>query len=252
MCVFLHGQGGTTTSQRIVISNSLGRPLGGVAVEICTTASVTAPACAAAATIYSDPALSVPISCTGPTTCLTTDSLGRVPTFFASPGNYCYAVSGAYITDTSCQLIIIYVTAGTSVLLAPAGTQTITGGFALGLTGQLTSTVTTGTAPFVVSSTTPVVNLSTSPIAYDSGGGQFTNAHIVAASIALSSGTPSTATVTLTGAAPFSNSGSYRCALSNETSQANPVKYARSSGSAFVITGPNTVLDTVSFICVGN
>src|SRR6185312_2388104 len=106
MSCFAFGQG-TTVSQSIVITNSLGRPLGGVNVEICTTASASNPACAAAASIYSDIGLTTPIACSS-SACLTTDSLGRVPTFFATPGTYCYTVSGSYITDTSCQLILLY------------------------------------------------------------------------------------------------------------------------------------------------
>jgi hypothetical protein len=125
----------------VVVTNSLGRSLGGVSVEVCTTASVTSPVCTAPASIYSDTALSVPIACTGPTTCLTTDSLGQVPSFFVAPGYYCYTVSGSYITDTSCKLIVIYA--------AAAGNAALTGSnniFTANNTFGGTSTVFSGTA----------------------------------------------------------------------------------------------------------
>lgn len=59
-------------------------------------------------------------------------------------------------------------------------------------------------------------------------------------SVALTSGTPSTATVsTFTGA---------RCVCTNTTTQANPVKCAVSSAT-LTITGPNSVTDTIAYFC---
>lgn len=73
---------------------------------------------------------------------------------------------------------------------------------------------------------------------------------IVRGTVALSSGTPSTATVT--GFSPaFSGTNTYNCTVTNETTQANPLKYSRASSSSITITGPNTVTDTVSYICIG-
>lgn len=60
--VVCFGQGSTTT-QPIVISNSLGRPLGGVSVEICNTPSQTNPSCSSPASIFSNSGLSTPITC---------------------------------------------------------------------------------------------------------------------------------------------------------------------------------------------
>jgi hypothetical protein len=69
-------------------------------------------------------------------------------------------------------------------------------------------------------------------------------------SVPLVSGTPSTATVTGINPA-FTSSTSYFCVVTNATTQANPVKVANVSGSSFTVTGPNTVTDTVNYICIG-
>lgn len=73
---------------------------------------------------------------------------------------------------------------------------------------------------------------------------------IIFGSVALSSGTPSTATVA--SITPFTSSSSYFCVVTNTTSQANPLKVANVSSSSFTITGPNTVTDTVNYQCIGN
>jgi hypothetical protein len=87
---------------------------------------------------------------------------------------------------------------------------------------------------------------------YNAAGTIQNGAHTVSDSGTLSSGTPSTVTVTLTGSAAFTSSSSYNCTVTNKTTQANPLKVTYSSGSSFVVTGPNTVTDGFSFICVGN
>lgn len=69
--------------------------------------------------------------------------------------------------------------------------------------------------------------------------------------VALTSGTPSTATIT--GISPaFASSSSYVCTATNQTTQGNALKVANVSGSSFTITGPNTVTDTVGYQCIGN
>jgi hypothetical protein len=74
---------------------------------------------------------------------------------------------------------------------------------------------------------------------------------IIKGSVALASGTPSTATVT--GFSPvFSSTTSFVCTGTNATTQANPVKITNASASSITITGPNTVTDTINYICVGN
>jgi len=39
--------------------------------------------------------------------------------------------------------------------------------------------------------------------------------------------------------------------VSNETTAADGLKWSAVSGSSITITGPNTVTDTVSYICTG-
>jgi hypothetical protein len=69
-------------------------------------------------------------------------------------------------------------------------------------------------------------------------------------SVALATGSPSTATVT--GISPaFTSSSSFVCTVSNATTQANPVKVVNASASSITVTGPNTVTDVVNYVCVG-
>jgi hypothetical protein len=117
--------------------------------------------------------------------------------------------------------------------------------------GQVESLLSTGTAPFVAASTTPVINLTTVPTTYNAAATQQVNTHIVEDTKTLSSGTPSTATVTLLGAAAFTSNTTYQCTVSNLTTPANGLGISYTDGSHFVVTGPNTVADNFSFICVG-
>lgn len=73
---------------------------------------------------------------------------------------------------------------------------------------------------------------------------------LVFGTAAFTSGTPSTATLT---ALPFTATGSYVCTVT-EASDAtkNLIKVANASASSTVITGPNTITDTVGFICAGS
>lgn len=115
------------------------------------------------------------------------------------------------------------------------------------ISGQLTLSQSTGTAPLLVTSTTPVANLTAGPTAYSQTGTQIVNYHIVRLdSFALTAGS---ATVTLSGAAVFTGPASYACVFTDETS-ASSLKFTRSSGSSFTVTGTGT--DTVSGICGGN
>lgn len=74
---------------------------------------------------------------------------------------------------------------------------------------------------------------------------------MIKGSVALTSGTPSTATITNIFPA-FASSTSYVCVVTNATTQANPLKVSNVSASSFTITGPNTVTDTATYICGGN
>ena len=119
-------------------------------------------------------------------------------------------------------------------------------------TGQIESLLSTGTAPFKAASTTPVTNLTTVPVTYNVSGTQLVNVHIIADSSSLTSGTPSTKVITLSGAAVFTSNTSYKCAVSNTTNPANSLAITYTDGSHFTVTGPNTVSDGFSFNCVGN
>jgi len=87
---------------------------------------------------------------------------------------------------------------------------------------------------------------------YNDAGTQQTSPHIVVDGGALTSGTPSTLNVTLSGSAAFSNGSSYKCGVTNQATAANSLKITYTDGSHFVITGPNTVTDAVGWVCAGN
>jgi hypothetical protein len=70
-------------------------------------------------------------------------------------------------------------------------------------------------------------------------------------SVPLVSGTPSTATVS-TFNPGFTSTSSYKCFLTNETTQTNSYKCTKNSGTSITITGPNTVTDVVDYFLVGN
>jgi hypothetical protein len=127
-------------------------------------------------------------------------------------------------------------------------------------TGQIVSTLATGTAPFSIASTTPVTNLNVANAARMQFCGTtvacaataLTSSQVVFGSAPLSSGTPSTAVIT--GISPaFTSSTSYKCLASDVTTITNQVvAVTYSSGSSFTINGPATVTDTVEYICAGN
>lgn len=65
--------------------------------------------------------------------------------------------------------------------------------------------------------------------------------------VPLTSGTPSTATIT---GLPFASSSSYVCWATDETNT-NTLKIVNASGASTVITGPNTNTDTIGYGCAG-
>src|SRR5438445_8816894 len=75
---------------------------------------------------------------------------------------------------------------------------------------------------------------------------------VVMGSVALTSGTPSTATVT--GISPaFTGTTSYVCVGTDATDATkNLIKIVNVSATSFTITGPATVTDTVNYVCVGS
>lgn len=78
-----------------------------------------------------------------------------------------------------------------------------------------------------------------------------TSGRVIIGAVALSSGTPSTATVT--GISPaFTSTATYRCAITEATTATNNLlKIVNTSSSSFTITGPNTLTDTISYVCAG-
>ena len=74
-------------------------------------------------------------------------------------------------------------------------------------------------------------------------------AMIVYGTAPLTSGTPSTATLT---GLPFSSSTSYSCVGTEQTTAANDnIKFANASASSTVISGPNTLTDVIAYVCIG-
>jgi hypothetical protein len=133
-------------------------------------------------------------------------------------------------------------------------------GDAVSTVGQITSTLATGTAPLVVASTTPVSNLTLANHALVSNGGTTTtcantpatNARIVFGTVPLTTGTPSTATVT--GISPaFTSAASYVVVVTQTTSATgNLLKVANVDGTSFTVTGPTAVTDVISYLAIGN
>lgn len=79
-----------------------------------------------------------------------------------------------------------------------------------------------------------------------------TGVRILTGSVALSSGTPSTATVGSISPA-FTSTASYRCtAVEGTTATNNLLKIVNTSTSSFTITGPDTISDVIHYLCVGS
>jgi hypothetical protein len=111
-------------------------------------------------------------------------------------------------------------------------------------TGQFTSTLAGGTAPFVITSTTPVANLTSAPLIYNHSGTQRVNGHHIVDSCTL--GTD--CAVTLVGAAIYTSGSTYEChAL--DTTAAAAVKVVLTDGSHFTFTGTGT--DVLTYGCSG-
>jgi hypothetical protein len=122
--------------------------------------------------------------------------------------------------------------------------------------GQIASTLPTGTAPFSITSTTPVANLTVSnhPTLEDCGSTttcaktQEISALIVRGSVAF----PTASTVTVT-SLPFTSESTYSCTAADATTAGgivNATTYRSGSSVTFTETsGVNT--DTMRYICVG-
>lgn len=138
---------------------------------------------------------------------------------------------------------------GSPVLQNPSAAQTITGqAFNLSSSAPFTAN---GTVNFVQglqqNGTALGQNCGTTTIC---GNTATALMRVVFGSVALSSGTPSTATVT--GFSPaFTSTSTFFCMATNATTAADSVKIVNASSSSITITGPNTVTDTINYVCVG-
>ena len=139
---------------------------------------------------------------------------------------------------------IVFPDASGNVVLDTA-TQALSNKTTIGMTGQLTNTLATGTAPFAITSTTPVANLTTVPATYNAAGTQQTAEHLVVDTCTLGTNCG----VTLVGAAVFTSSTSYTCNAQDQTAAA-ATRVQQTSGSAFTITGTGT--DVIRYTCIGN
>jgi len=111
LCGSLFAQG--VLMQLPPVTNSIGNPIAGATISVFTaTGPTTALVCTTPVTVYSDVALSVPI------TTLQTDGFGNFPFFIAASANpYGYTVTGAGTNTTQCY--------GFSSPIAPNTTATL-------------------------------------------------------------------------------------------------------------------------------
>jgi hypothetical protein len=117
---------------------------------------------------------------------------------------------------------------------AIGGTTPGSGAFTtLSATGQITSTLATGTPLIVTSNTTPT-EVYARPIAYTTSGTQLTGYRSIYGTATIGGG--GSVTVTLSGAAIFSSSSSYRCWPTDRNSGGS-VQFVPSSGSQFDLNG---------------
>jgi len=238
-----------TVLQRVTLANpsiTYAKPIAGAVVRVCTGGGTP---CTPLASIYSDITLSTVLS--NPTS---SDVNGNF-TFFALPGIYTVSITVNGIV-TNFVYTINYTT-GTNVTSTNIVATSITTATE-SLSGQLTSTLAAGTAPFVITSTTGVANLRVlrHPLVQFCGttatcsATAQTSAQVVYGSVALNNASPSLAT--LTGISPaFTSTATYNCVATNNTTATNAVKITKVSASSFTITGPNTVVDVISYECVG-
>lgn len=100
---------------------------------------------------------------------------------------------------------------------------------------------------FTPISTNPVVTCGTTTTCANTAQ---TAPRTVWGTVSLSSGTPSTAVVTAMTA--FTATTSFVCTGNDRTTPATSVSIVNTSTSSITITGPNTVTDSIGYVCVGN
>ncbi|PYT46778.1 MAG: hypothetical protein DMG44_19850 [Acidobacteria bacterium] len=136
----------STITYPLVHANNSASTTGG-AIQKPTAASGCSPA---TASIFSDKDLTIPIAQP-----FADDGKGNVG-FWGAPGIYYVAFSASGINPMPLNAVTLSVTPLVNGTL-PLGAVTVT---TLSASGQITSTVSTGTAPFVVASTTVIPNLN--------------------------------------------------------------------------------------------
>jgi len=138
---------------------------------------------------------------------------------------------------------------GTGSVNVAAG-KTLTVSNSLTLAGTDATTATFPATSITVSGATAQACGTTSTCAATNVGA---TVKIVTGSAPLVSGTPST--VAITGISPaFTSAATYSCTVTNATTAANVLSVLTAgyvSGSAFTITGPNTLTDVARYVCVG-
>jgi hypothetical protein len=158
-----------------------------------------------------------------------------VATFLGTPSSANLAAAltgetgtGAAVFDTSPTIVTPTIA---SFANATHGHQSAAGGGTLDAAAIAAGTLPTARGGFNVT---------------DTSGGALSNQKAVRGAATLSAGS---ATVTLTGGAIFTSSGTYNCYGTN-TTNANAFKFAYTSGSQFTATGTGS--DVITFVCIGN
>jgi len=120
-------------------------------------------------------------------------------------------------------------------------------------TPRITVNPTAGSVTFVDSPVIPF-NAATAaniPLSMSITGTQDTGTvHLVHGVGQLVSGTPSTVTITLSGNAVYAGATLYHCTVT-DTDAVQTLQVANTSGTQFVVTGPNTNTNHFNFICIG-
>jgi hypothetical protein len=118
------------------VANGQGQPIAGALITACNAGATGAP-CSPTITIYSDAALTHPI------TTLTTDGYGYFQ-FFVPAGNYCYTATSPQITSTTCYPFAAPLVPGS---VANFASVTTTGNISAGGNISATGTVTGSNIP---------------------------------------------------------------------------------------------------------
>lgn len=223
--------------------NGATSPIAGATITVCAANTAGLPCSPAlVGATFKDAALAAPLA--NP---FTADANGNY-NFAIASGTYTVTVTASGFTGYSYQL---------SVTCPPAGPCSFTAVTATSVTasGQISTTVATGTPPLSVVSTTPVTSLTVAnhPQVFNCGGvanngtcvpgAVLTNAKIIMGGVTLAAGVSTVSGLT------FTSNATYQCTLTDATA-ANATKIAYTSGSQITVTGTGT--DVIVFVCIGN